>query len=171
VLHRFGRSADKPRREADVSRARRVLIPRAALLVLGASVAQATSSERMTGNASEGHIVYQGFCELFHGTNGYRDGSLGKAFVPPLVDLSTSDIQSKSERDLRHTIFKGKASAGMSVSLSNSQTGKHAMFLPLGEARLPGEEAPRTCTRKSQTNERQTDLQSDGHRTYPKVGG
>jgi cytochrome c6 len=102
-----------PRKEADVSRAGQVAIPIAVYLLIGTSVAEAASPERLTGNVSEGHTLYQRHCEPCHGANGHGDGSLGMALVPPAADLSASAIQSKSERELLHTILEGKAGTAM----------------------------------------------------------
>lgn len=108
-----------------MSRVRSVVIPMAAFLVLGTAVVHATSSERMTGDIGEGHIVYQRLCELCHGTNGHGDGSLGKAFVPPPANLSVLAIQSKSDTELLHTILKGKVGTGM-PAFREQLSDKHA---------------------------------------------
>lgn len=76
-----------------------------AFLWLGTSAAHAASSERMTGSISNGRIGYHRFCEVCHETKGHGDGLLGKAFIPPPADLIVSAVQSKSDRELLHTIL------------------------------------------------------------------
>ena len=88
-----------------MSGARRISIQMMVFLWLGTAVAHATSSERMTGQISDGQIVYQRLCEPCHGTKGHGDGSLGKVLVPPAADLTASAVQSKSDRELLHTIL------------------------------------------------------------------
>lgn len=73
----------------------------------------------------EGRKIFRQRCSLCHGGGGEGNASLGKAFYPPVPDLTGSTIRHWSDRDLFWTIQNGIRMTGMPAwrsSLSGQQT-------------------------------------------------
>lgn len=64
-------------------------------------------------NAHKGKTLYLKHCEICHGPEGKGDGYTH--FNPPVADLTKSDIQSKSDKELWGSIHKGVPNTAMGM--------------------------------------------------------
>ncbi len=65
------------------------------------------------GNAHKGKTLYLKHCEICHGPRGKGDGYAH--FNPPVADLTNSDIQSISDKELWGSIHKGVPNTAMGM--------------------------------------------------------
>ncbi len=65
------------------------------------------------GNAHKGKSLYLKHCEICHGQEGKGDGYTN--FNPPVADLTKSDIQFKSDKELWGNIHMGVPNTAMGM--------------------------------------------------------
>ncbi|MDH3588209.1 MAG: cytochrome c [Gammaproteobacteria bacterium] len=58
-------------------------------------------------SVARGKEIYDVHCTVCHGSEGKGDGTVGKKFVPPPMDLSTDYVQLQGEGQIYYTITHG----------------------------------------------------------------
>ena len=60
------------------------------------------------GDATAGHAVYDKACKTCHGATGTANPNIAKMMKVDIKDLSSAEIQGKSDADLKTIIAEGK---------------------------------------------------------------